>query len=77
VEVGEEKARITGSNSCPEFRSSHVERNPSVRRVVSSETGAGAWRELKGDDGEVERKRTDIYNGRLASVNFSGQGTRR
>ena len=54
-----EKARITGSNRYPLFRSNHVFLVGSVNAPVSD---TGGWeREMNGEEGDVERNKTDIY----------------
>jgi hypothetical protein len=52
-----EKARMTGSNRYPLFRSNHVLRSGSTKPP----SGVGGWEsEMKGDEGDVERNKTDI-----------------
>ena len=51
---------MTGSNRYPLFRSNHVFRIGSVNAPVSE---IGGWeREMNGEEGDVERNRTDIYS---------------
>lgn len=53
-----EKARITGSKRYPLFRSNHVFLVGSVKAPVSD---IGGWEsEINGDEGDVERNKTDI-----------------
>ena len=52
-----EKARMTGSNRYPLFRSNHVFRVGSNGPVSES----GGWdSEMNGDEGDVDRNRTEI-----------------
>jgi hypothetical protein len=67
-EVLVEKARMTGSNRYPLFRSNHVFRIGSVNAPVSD---MGGWeRVMNGEEGDVERKRTDICSSAYLFMNY-------